>query len=57
MWLRVQRFAELAACKTLESLRIAKQRVDAALLSISVGGRRTVYIISHEPSFSHQFER
>ena len=37
--------------------REIKQRVDADLLSISVGGRRTVYIISHEPSLSHQFER
>ena len=42
---------------TRKLAQFAKQRVDAALLSISVGGRRTVYIISHEPSFSHQFER
>ena len=46
--------AELAGCKTLEN---KASSVDAALLSSSVRRRRTVSRISHEPSYSHQFER
>ena len=54
---RVARRTSSSRREAFEAQEREEQRVDAALLSISARRRRTVSSISHEPSYSHQFER